>query len=144
MGERSDEIEEQISRTREDLRDNLNELEDRVRGALDWRRQFEERPLTMLAAALGGGMLLAALLPGGGNGRRPRAYAEASTRSEGRREAEARARKTEPESDGSLGTLKGAFMTVAATRIGGFLGQLLAGYHAETARAKRAQRYSAR
>ena len=104
MGERSDEIEEQISRTREDLRDNLNELEDRVRGALDWRRQFEERPLTMLAAALGGGMLLAALLPGGGNGRRPRAYAEASTRSEGRREAEARARKTEPESDGSLGT----------------------------------------
>ena len=144
MGERSDEIEEQISRTREDLRDNLNELEDRVRGALDWRRQFEERPLTMLAAALGGGMLLAALLPGGGNGRRPRAYAEASTRSEGRREAEARARKTEPESDGSLDTLKGTFMTVAASRIGGFLGQLLAGYHAETARAKRAQRYSTR
>ena len=144
MGERSDEIEEQISRTREDLRDNLNELEDRVRGALDWRRQFEERPLTMLAAALGGGMLLAALLPGGGNGRRPRAYAEASTRSEGRREAEARARKTEPESDGSLDTLKGTFMTVAASRIGGFLGQLLAGYRAETARAKRAQRYSAR
>ena len=144
MGERSDEIEEQISRTREDLRDNLNELEDRVRGALDWRRQFEERPLTMLAAALGGGMLLATLIPGGGNGRRPRAYAEASTRSEGRREAEARARKTEPESDGSLDTLKGAFMTVAASRIGGFLGQLLAGYRAETARAKRAQRYSAR
>ena len=144
MGERSDEIEEQISRTREDLRDNLNELEDRVRGALDWRRQFEERPLTMLAAALGGGMLLAALLPGGGNGRRPRAYAEASTRSKGRREAEARARETEPESDGSLHTWKGAFMTVAATRIGGFLGQLLAGYRAETARAKRAQRYSAR
>jgi len=111
---------------------------------LDWRRQFEERPLTMLAAALGGGMLLAALIPGGGNGRRPRAYAEASTRSEGRREAEARARKTEPESDGSLDTLKGAFMTVAASRIGGFLGQLLAGYRAETARAKRAQRYSAR
>ena len=144
MGERSDEIEEQISRTREDLRDNLYELEDRVRGALDWRRQFEERPLTMLAAALGGGMLLAALLPGGGNGRRRTAYAEASTRSKGRREAEARARETEPESDGSLDTLKGTFMTVAASRIGGFLGQLLAGYRAETARAKRAQRYSAR
>jgi hypothetical protein len=142
MGERSDEIEEQISRTREDLRDNLNELEDRVRGALDWRRQFEERPLTMLAAALGGGMLLAALLPGGGNGRRRRAYAEASRRSEERREA--RTRKTEPESDGSLDTLKGAFMTVAASRIGGLLGQLLAGYRAETARVKRAQRYSER
>ena len=67
MGERSDQIEEQIQRTREDLRDNLNELEQKVRRAFDWRTPFEERPLTMLAVAMGGGMLLAALLRRGGN-----------------------------------------------------------------------------
>jgi hypothetical protein len=86
MGERSDQIEEQIQRTREDLRDNLNELEQKVRNTFDWRTQFEERPLMMLTVALGGGMLLAALLRRGGNG------------------------------------------TATANRIGGFLGQLLAGY----------------
>lgn len=86
MGERSHQIEEQIQRTREDLQDNLNELEQRVRSVFDWRTQFEERPLTMLTVAIGGGILLAALLRRGGYG------------------------------------------TVAVNRIGGFLGQLLAGY----------------
>lgn len=147
MGERSDQIEEQISRTREDLRDNLNELENRVRGAFDWRTQFEDRPLTMLAVAVGGGMLLAALLPAGER-RHARRYSRRAMRAEERRAAEveadreARAKNTERENDDSFGTLKGAFMTVAASRIGGFLGQLLAGYRTETARAKREQRYS--
>ena len=86
MGERSDQIEEQIQRTREDLRDNLNELEQKVRSTFDWRTQFEERPLTMLTVAMGAGILLATLLRRGGGG------------------------------------------TAAANRIGGFLGQLLAGY----------------
>ena len=74
MGETSDQIEEKLHRTRKDLRDNLNELEEKVKGAFHWRTQFEERPLTMLTVALGGGMLLAALLTRGGNGRRRREH----------------------------------------------------------------------
>jgi len=36
--------------------------------------------------------------------------------------------------------LKGVFMTAAASRIGGFLGQMLAGYRQETERGNRKQR----
>jgi hypothetical protein len=150
MGETSDQIEEKIHRTRKDLRDNLNELEEKVKSAFHWRTQFEERPLTMLTVALGGGMLLAALLTPAGNGKRRRKHSDASVRGEERslaEEAEPRAWKAERESNGSLGALKGAFMTVAASRIGGFLGQMLAGYRQETERGKREQRqagYSAR
>jgi hypothetical protein len=142
MGETSDQIEEQIHRTRKDLRDNLNELEEKVKSAFQWRTQFEERPLTMLTVALGGGMLLAALLTRSGNGKRQSEYSDASVRREERgvAEEEPRARKTAPQSNGSLDALKGAFMTAAASRIGGFLGQMLAGYRQETERGNRKQR----
>ena len=143
MGETSDQIEEQIHRTRKDLQDNLNELEEKVKSAFHWRTQLEERPLTMLTVALGGGMLLAALLTRSGNGKRQREYSDASVRREERGvagEAEPRARKTDREGNGSLDALKGALMTAAASRIGGFLGQMLAGYRQETERGKREQR----
>ena len=88
-------------------------------------------------------MLLAALLTRSGNGKRQREYSDASVRREERgvaEEAEPRARKTERESNGSLDALKGVFMTAAASRIGGFLGQMLAGYRQETERGNRKQR----
>ena len=63
MGDTSDQIERHIQETRDDLHDNFNELEEKVRTAVDWRAQFEERSMTMMALAFGGGMLLSALLP---------------------------------------------------------------------------------
>ena len=65
MGETSDQIERHIQETRNDLGDNFNELEIKVKTAVDWRAQFEERPGTMLALAFGGGIILSALLPSG-------------------------------------------------------------------------------
>ena len=62
MGERTDQIEQQINRTRDDLGENFDELEQKVKGAFDWRTQFEERPMTMLAIAFGG-VIASALLP---------------------------------------------------------------------------------
>ena len=53
MGETSDQIERHIQETRNDLGDNFSELEDKVKTAVDWRAQFEERPGTMLALAFG-------------------------------------------------------------------------------------------
>ena len=55
MDETSDQIERHIQETRNDLDDNLNELGDRVKKAVDWRAQFEERPGTMLSLAFAGG-----------------------------------------------------------------------------------------
>jgi hypothetical protein len=64
MGERTDQIERHIKRQRDELEDNFSELERKVKDAFDWRTQFQEHPGTMLAAALVGGALVGALLPG--------------------------------------------------------------------------------
>jgi hypothetical protein len=59
LSETSNEIEEHIQNTRRNLSVNLGELEQRVRSAVDWRRQFKAHPATFLAAAFGAGLLLA-------------------------------------------------------------------------------------
>jgi hypothetical protein len=74
MGEASDQIERHIQETRNDLSENLSELEEKVKTAVDWRAQFEERPMTMMALAFGGGLLLSAVLPSARSSRRR--YAE--------------------------------------------------------------------
>jgi hypothetical protein len=48
MDETSDQIERHIEQTRNDLHDNFNELGEKVKKAVDWRVQFEERPGTAL------------------------------------------------------------------------------------------------
>ena len=65
MDETSDQIERHIQETRNDLGDNFNELGDKVKKAVDWRAQFEERPGTMLGLAFAGGIILSALLSSG-------------------------------------------------------------------------------
>lgn len=64
MGQTADEIESHIENKRADLSSNLQELEDRVRYATDWREQFQTRPGTFLGLAFGGGLLLAAMTGG--------------------------------------------------------------------------------
>ncbi|MDP9337284.1 MAG: hypothetical protein M3P45_00285 [Acidobacteriota bacterium] len=64
MDQRPEQIEQYIRHQRSELEDNFSELEDKVRGAFDWRTQFEERPAVMLGAAFAGGVLLAAIMPG--------------------------------------------------------------------------------
>lgn len=61
MGQTSDEIEGHIQSTREDLRANLDELEGRVKSAVDWRERYRRNPALGLGLALAGGFLLAGL-----------------------------------------------------------------------------------
>src|SRR5271156_4506591 len=61
MGEATNQIEWEIARKRSELSDNLIELKQRAKAAVDWRSQVEERPGTMLAVAFGGGVVLSAL-----------------------------------------------------------------------------------
>jgi hypothetical protein len=63
MAESSDELERHIRDIRHDLKEDFDQLEDKVKSAVDWRAQFEEHPGTMLALAFSGGVLLSALLP---------------------------------------------------------------------------------
>lgn len=59
MGETASQIESHIEETRENLGENLQELEQRVRSATDWRRHFRKRPMVFLGLAFGGGLMLA-------------------------------------------------------------------------------------
>jgi hypothetical protein len=70
MRETSVQIGRHIQETRNDLSDNFNELEAKVKTAVDWRTQFDKRPLTMMAVAFGGGVVLSALLPSARSPRR--------------------------------------------------------------------------
>jgi hypothetical protein len=63
MGQTSNQIEQHIQETRNDLSDNFNELEAKVKSAVDWRAQFDERPWALMAVAFSGGLLLSALFP---------------------------------------------------------------------------------
>jgi hypothetical protein len=58
MDRATDRIEQHIDREREMLRSNLEELEDRVRSAVDWRRQFRSNTAAFLGLALSGGLLI--------------------------------------------------------------------------------------
>lgn len=62
MDEKSDEILEQIESQRNQLGANLNELQTRVRQTTDWRMHFDRNPMLMLGAALGGGIMLGAMV----------------------------------------------------------------------------------
>ena len=51
-------IEGEIAQKRSELSENLIELKQRAKAAVDWRSQFEERPGTMLAVAFAGGIAI--------------------------------------------------------------------------------------
>ena len=128
MDERPDEIQEHIHRTRGNLNRNLDEPKNRARSAFDWRARFEERPLTMLSVALGGGMLAAVLIP-----RRRRSrygdYVEATrriARQAGRAVNSSKEwvnRQASNTTHDAFDTIKSALLSGAAAKIGSMLGQ---------------------
>jgi hypothetical protein len=64
MDEKPDQIMSHIESQRDQLGRNLNELETRVKGATDWRVQFDKNPMLMVGVALGGGLLLGSIVGG--------------------------------------------------------------------------------
>lgn len=141
MGETSDQIERHIQETRNDLGDNFSELKEKVKTAVDWRAQFEERPRTMMALAFGGGVLLSALLPSLRSSRR--------RSSEGRknappdRAAAGHSIKSRTASDDKASqslenwdALKGALVGVATSKLSGFIEDLLPGFKQEFTKAQ--------
>jgi hypothetical protein len=139
MGETSNQIERHIQDKRNDLSDNFSELSEKVRTAVDWRAQFEERPGTMMALAFGGGVLLSALLPHVRSSRK-RPY-------DARREAPATRSAQAPSTDTPTAVggessqasetweaVKGALLGVAATKLSGFVEELIPGFQQEFAK----------
>ena len=115
-------IERHIEQTRNELSDNVNELEGRVKNVLNWRGQVEERPMTMMAMAFGGGMLLSALLPSMRLARK--SGWPASTNGGG--------------TSLPWETLKGALFGIATAKMTSFIEELLPGFEQEFIKAKNA------
>jgi|HubBroStandDraft_6_1064221.scaffolds.fasta_scaffold02412_2 hypothetical protein len=138
MGETTDQIERDIRTTRVSLSENLGELQDRLKTAVDWRAQVTERPGTMLALAFGGGILLSAILPTRGRRRHE---------TPARRERPEVSKVTVPSSPGkaelpkngttdTLNALKAALVGVAVTRASTFIGELLPGFKEQLLKAQ--------
>lgn len=58
MGETPDEIKKEIEQARSRISADLNQLEYRVKGALDWRTQFDRRPWAFVGGAFGAAFLI--------------------------------------------------------------------------------------
>ena len=65
MDTSADEIVSHIQRTRQNLSFNINELENKVKAAADWKEHFQAHPMVMLGCAFGTGAVISKLLLGG-------------------------------------------------------------------------------
>jgi hypothetical protein len=141
MGETSDQIERHIQETRNDLSENFSELEEKVKTAVDWRAQFEERPVTMMVLAFGGGVLLSALLPSVRSSRRRSSGGRWSAPPD--RDAAGLSIKSRTAFDGKASqtletwdAIKGAVVGVATSKLSGFIEDLLPGFKQEFTKAQ--------
>jgi hypothetical protein len=130
MGQRTDQIENQIETKREDLKSNLEELQTRVKTATDWRHYFAEHTGTMITAAFGGGVLLAAMVGGRSN--------RASLSQAGGSSEPARpwVRGTKHEVLENVDSIKSALVGAAATRFKDILGEVVPGFREHLAKAE--------
>jgi hypothetical protein len=143
MGETTNQIEWEIAQKRSELSDNLIELQQKAKAAVDWRSQVEKRPGTMLAVAFGGGIVLSALFTAL---RGPaKVYAERPSGSAG--EYDSPISKTSVRSASKLATatrrnldaLGGALLGIVATRTSSILEGILPGFQREFERARNSQ-----
>ncbi len=151
MDQTTNQIEQHIRVTRDNLSENFNELGEKVRTAVDWRSQFEQRPGTMLALAFGGGVLLSALLPAGR--RKYEGYstprgrwanpADSNCENFSSREIKEQTTGTRnPDASNDWRLLRGALVGLATTRLTDVLESLLPGFQKEFARARSAKAYN--
>ena len=127
MDRATDRIEQQIDHERAVLRSNLEQLEDRVRSMVDWRRQFRSSPALWIGCAFGGALLiaLATARPVAGRSRVARRETEqpAGYADHRRREISLAWR-----------TIESALIGVAAEKLKDTLSHMLPGFRAQLAR----------
>jgi hypothetical protein len=132
MDETSEQIEHHIRETRNNLSENISELGDKAKTMLDWRTQFNERPGTMMALALGGGAVVAALLSTGSSHRTSRNRRDETLHPPGvSNQFRTTNDKRSGQSAQTLNALKGALVEVAVTRLSDFIDGLIPGFRRE-------------
>jgi hypothetical protein len=143
MGETTNQIEWEIAQKRSELSDNLIELKQRAKAAVDWRSQVEERPGTMLAVAFTGGIVLSALFsalrgPAKVYAQRPSGNAVEYDSPISRTSARSPSKLTTATRN-NLDVLGGALLGIVATRTASILEGILPGFQREFERARGSQ-----
>jgi len=130
MGETTNQIENHIEDTREDLGSNLQELERKVKSVTDWKHYYEKSPMTMIGVAFGAGVLLAAM-GGKKHYRSKRRFASSQSHdlSSGMHREKNKVMET-------WDNIKGALLGVAATRVKDYVGDIVPDFHEHYDRAQ--------
>lgn len=136
MGEKPDQIERHIYEKRNELGENINELQQKVKTEVDWRTQFDRRPLAMVGIAFGGGLLLSMLI-----GRSRNSHDSASTRSRRwRRESEEYTRpereewpeserwQSEDKGPSAWDNIRDAVIAIAASKLSRLIEEVVPGF----------------
>jgi hypothetical protein len=143
MGETTNQIEWEIAQKRNELGNNLIELKQRAKAAVDWRSQVEERPGTMLAVAFGGGIVLSALfsaLRGPAKVYQPPSSGSTADYNSPISTASAQSpSKLASTTRKNLDALGGALLGIVATRATSILEGFVPGFQREFERAKNGQ-----
>jgi hypothetical protein len=142
MGEQSDQIAGHIRDQRNELGEHINELQEKVKRVVDWRVQFEERPMTMIGLAFGGGMLLSTLIGGRsrskrtkvGNNQRNTSGDQRAGRADFGTNGSTAYKMNEPST--SWRNIKGALAGVAAAKFGRILDSIISGPNEETGKTR--------
>jgi hypothetical protein len=149
MGEKPDQIERHIYEQRAELGENINELQDKVKTAVDWRVQFEQRPLAMMGLAFGGGVALALLFGGGRKSR----YSSPDWKTERNRrllqtdyssgtQLRAWDHKSNWSESSTWDNIRGAILAVAGTKLGALIEEVLPGFQEQYRRREQTRSYS--
>jgi hypothetical protein len=132
MGETPDQIERHIYEKRTELGENINELQQKVKTAVDWRAQFEQRPLVMVGIAFGGGLLLSMLI---GRGRNSDRASRRRSRNRWRRESEGYDYSSRPEREQreekrstAWDGIRDAVIAVAGSKLSGLIEKIAPGF----------------
>lgn len=130
MGEKPDQIERHIYETRNELGENISELQQKVKTAVDWRAQFNQRPMLMIGVAFGGGLLLSALLSTRGNSQRSSNKALHNRWKPESQPSEhgASGGRDRDEANSTWDDIRGAVLAVAGTKLGSVIEEVLPGF----------------
>jgi hypothetical protein len=124
VGQTTAQIASHIDITRDELKANVEELESKVKAVTDWRQQYQKHAGAMIAVAIGGGVILSAMLRGAD--RTSTAVPANATLTP----ASLGASVTQNRHDifDAWNIIKGALIGVAATKFKGILGDAVPGF----------------
>jgi hypothetical protein len=131
MGETTDQIASELESKREDLRSNLEELQNKVSSVTDWRQQVRRNPTAMVGIAFGSGLLLASLIG------RPRRRVEYNLGRAAQRQSPGKSQLR-----GVWDDIQGALIGVFATKVTNTLADVLPDFRDQLRAASRRRPFS--